>query len=120
MYINFGPIPNSLIVKAYPPSCEYWGDTKRAGSVESPFRDKFRRLEMQDDDEATSLDMVDAFAWLLHFLEKEYGDEEALRNRVLAENGDLACIMPAWAQGVLKEPWEYFKEYNNAYYRKQP
>lgn len=118
IYVNYGLIPNTLMVKPYPPNCEYWGTTKRAESTQSPFRDEYLRLSMHGDDSTEPLNMVDAFSWLLSFLESEYGDEEAYRIRLLAKNGDVERIMPAWAKGVLKEPWEYHGNSKAGYYCK--
>jgi hypothetical protein len=121
VYVNFGITPTALVTRSVAPSVGYWPHGDRATSLESPFRDAFDRLDMDTESKMAPEEMVDAFRWLLSYLESTYGDAEAFRARTLAKYADrdvAGFIIPDWANRTLKEPSEYWKDSHGPYYRK--
>ena len=121
VYVNFGITPTAMVTRSVAPSVEYWPHGDRATSLESPFRDAFDRLDMDTESKMAPEEMVDAFRWLLSYLESTYGDAEAFRAKTLAKYADrdvAGFIIPDWANHILKEPSEYWKDSHAPYYRK--
>lgn len=121
VYVNFGITPTAMVTRSVAPSVEYWPHGDRARSLESPFSDAFLRMEFDDEDKMAPEEMVDAFRWLLSYLESTYGDAEAFRAKELAElavRDFTGFIIPDWAKRTLKEPSEYWKDSHAPYYRK--
>lgn len=115
IYVNFGVTPNAMITKAYPPSVEYWAEQRRAESADSPFRDQFAALVMDDEDLMPPEEMADAFRWLLGQIESQFGDAEAVRKDTLDQYPDSWGLLIDWARGTLREPSSYFED--APYYR---
>lgn len=127
-YVNFGITPNTMITKAVPPSVEYWPMQERGESFDSPFRGQFERLVMDDEDTMPPEEMIDAFRWLLAWIEEHLADAAVVGKAILekdptsgiAQMGPIPTegIMADWARGELKEPSYYFKgPYSGSYYR---
>jgi hypothetical protein len=110
MYVNFGVTPNEMITKAAPPSVEYWARQKRGESCDSPFKDQFSRLVLDDEDAMRPEEMTEAFRWLLMWIEDHFGDADAMRKAIIDKNSDSWGILEDWAKGELKEPSYYFKD----------
>lgn len=119
LYVNWGVTPTAMVIKPYPPGVEYWPVGGRAKDFESPFHNLFDQLESDDNDQLKQEDVREAFVWLLGFLQNEYGNAEAVRQRVLRGGDSPEFIIEAWASGQLKEPWEYFKHFGNTGYYKR-
>ena len=117
VYVNFGVTPNAIVTRAYPLSVEYWARQMRAESADSPFRDQFAALVMDDEDLMPPEDMADEFRWLLAWIENHYGDAAVVRKDTLDQYPDSWGLLIDWARGTLREPSSYFED--APYYRAQ-
>lgn len=117
IYVNLGVTPTAMVIKPVPPPAGLWSSSGRAESLECPFRETFNSLATDNEDEMTAEDVTEALLWLLSYMETEYGDTEAFRQRLLARPYEEGLPILDWAHRILKDPFFYFGR-PNSYYRK--
>ena len=118
-YINIGVMPATFMTREYAPPGKYCTSGCRATSIkQSPFFNTFDTLEANG--KYDPADLANAFEWLVHWIENQYGNREVVRARELArppsETLTEVDLMKDWANDKLKDPKYYLRGIPSKYY----